>query len=150
TEQVNLMLRDPGTIQTLPASRKVCVTGQLATMTHAELASLVESSGGTFLPGPRRTGFLIVVGGGKDSASKVCLTRSFRRAHRLRTCGYPVQILTEDEFLQQTGIPLPARRLLRLGEQLLDSSGQRYFDFSAEEEQVPDRRPANAIGAALR
>ena len=73
-------------IQNFLKSRKVCVTGQLATMTHAELAALVESAGGTFLPGPRRTGFVLVVGSSGD-VDKGCPTRSLRRANRLRTCG---------------------------------------------------------------
>jgi tetratricopeptide (TPR) repeat protein len=104
------MQRGQGAIQKTLTSRKFCVTGQLATMTHAELATLVESSGGTFLPGPRRTSFVLVVGS-SGAGPKECPTRSLRRARRLRTCGFPVQFLSEEEFLEQLGINVPAAAL---------------------------------------
>src|SRR5438874_298478 len=96
--------------QSFLSSHKVCVTGRLASMTHAELAGLVQSAGGTYLPGPRRTGFMLVVGachGGKRD----CPTRSFRRASRLKVCGYPVHFLSEDEFLEKLEIKAPAAAL---------------------------------------
>lgn len=124
------MQRGQGAIQKTLTSRKVCVTGQLATMTHAELATLVESSGGTFLPGPRRTSFVLVVGS-TGTGPKECPTRSLRRARRLRTCGFPVQFLSEEEFLEQLGINVPPAAVLRgqftLGDlaQLLEISPAR-------------------------
>jgi tetratricopeptide (TPR) repeat protein len=104
------MKRGHGSIQKSLKSRKVCVTGQLATMTHAEVARLVESAGGTFLPGPRRIGFDLVVGSSHDR-QRDCCTRSFRRARRLSACGYRVNFLSEEEFLEQLGIGTPAAAL---------------------------------------
>lgn len=104
------MNRGHGPIQTFLNSRKVCVTGQLASMTHAELAEVVESAGGTFLPSPRRTGFVLVVGN-CGGGMRDCPTRIFRRARRLRVCGYHVDILSEDEFLRQLGFSKPATAL---------------------------------------
>ena len=34
--------------------QKVCVTGRLVSLTHAELAELVRSCGGTFIRTPKR------------------------------------------------------------------------------------------------
>jgi tetratricopeptide (TPR) repeat protein len=86
--------------------RKVCATGRLVAMTHGELARLVSACGGTFIPTPRKCGFLLVVGDGgwpkddlDDTANQV-----FRRARRLKACGYNIELTSEEDFLDRLGL----------------------------------------------
>lgn len=89
--------------------RKVCATGRLVSMTHAELAKLVQTCGGTYLRTPRRGSLTLVVG------DRGCLTeddgspgnvngRIFDRARRLRAYGYPIEFLPEEDFLERLGL----------------------------------------------
>ena len=84
--------------------RKVCVTGRLVSMTHADLAKVVQAGGGTFLRNPRRCGFLLVVGdNGWPSDSAGALNSIFDRARRLKVSGYAIEFVAEDDFLQRLG-----------------------------------------------
>ena len=84
--------------------RKVCVTGRLVSMTHADLASVVRSCGGTFLQNPRRCGFTLVVGDhGWPSDTGGSINSIFDRTRQLKAYGYPIEFISEDEFLERLG-----------------------------------------------
>ena len=88
----------------LLAGRKVCVTGRLVSMTHADLASVVKTCGGTFLQNPRRCGFILVVGdNGWPSDGGGAINAVFDRARQLKAYGYPIEFISEDEFLERLG-----------------------------------------------
>ncbi len=85
--------------------RKVCATGRLISMTHAELAKLVCACGGTFIRFPARSGMILVVGdGGWPSEKDGSLSRVFDRARKLKAYGYPVEFTSEEDFLQRLGL----------------------------------------------
>jgi tetratricopeptide (TPR) repeat protein len=89
--------------------RKVCVTGRLFSLTHAELAALVEGCGGTFLSQPLRCGFLLVVGDdGWPADDDASPTRIFTMARKLKAAGYAIEFITEEEFLTRVGLAEPA------------------------------------------
>src|SRR5262245_35252890 len=85
--------------------RSVCATGRLVSMTHAELADLVEACGGSYVRTPRRGSLILVVG------DRGCLSEQdgtpgqvFERARRLKAFGYRIEFTPEDEFLQRLGL----------------------------------------------
>lgn len=85
--------------------RKVCVTGRLVTLTHAQLGELVESCGGTFIRFPTRSSIIVVLGdGGLPAEHDGSPSRVFRRARQLKACGYRIDFVSEDEFLDQLGL----------------------------------------------
>lgn len=85
--------------------RKVCVTGRLVSMTHADLANAVRTYGGTFLQNSRRCGFILVVGdNGWPSDSHGSINAVFDRARQLKASGYPIEFISEDEFLERLGL----------------------------------------------
>lgn len=92
--------------------RKVCATGQLASMTHLQLAELVESCGGRFLRSPTRSAFWLIIGdNGWPAERDGSPTQVFERARKLRAYGYDIEFLAEDEFLQRLGLSEPARAI---------------------------------------
>lgn len=91
-------------------NRKVCVTGRLVCLTHAELQTLVESAGGRFLPNPARTGFLMVVGGWPSQRNGQC-SAAFERARKLKAYGYAIEFISEDAFLEAIGLKESAERI---------------------------------------
>ena len=60
--------------------RKVCATGRLVSMTHAELAKLVVACGGTYLRSPCRGSMILVVGEQSWLAERGTAGRTFDRA----------------------------------------------------------------------
>jgi tetratricopeptide (TPR) repeat protein len=89
--------------------RRVCVTGRLVSMTHADLADLIKACGGKFLHHPRRCGFLLVVGDdGWPSDHAGAPTAVFYRSRQLQARGYPIEFITEEDFLERLGLTEPA------------------------------------------
>ena len=85
--------------------QKVCVTGRLVSMTHADLAKVVRGCGGTFLQNPKRFGFTLVVGdNGWPTDTGGSISTVFDRTRKLKACGYPIQIISEDDFLERLGL----------------------------------------------
>ena len=85
-------------------SRKVCATGRLVSMTQGELQRIVQECGGEYLPRPRRTGFILVVGDdGWPSEADGSMSQVFQRARRLKLYGYPIEFTTEEAFLENLG-----------------------------------------------
>jgi tetratricopeptide (TPR) repeat protein len=89
--------------------RKVCVTGRLVSMTHAEFARLVQSCGGTFVRRPTRSSVILVVGDdGWPAERDGSPSHVLVRARRLRALGYPIELVSEDDFLERLGLSQPA------------------------------------------
>jgi len=95
--------------------KKVCVTGQLVSMTHSQFADLVRGCGGRFLKYPTRSGFLLVVGeNGWPAERDASPTRVFQRAHKLQVCGYPIEFLSEEQFFDRLGLVEHTRTITSL------------------------------------
>src|SRR5687768_2725124 len=89
--------------------RKVCVTGRLFSMTHAELAELTQALGGTFLRYPTRSSFLLLIGDdGWPAENDGSPSQILDRAQKLRAYGYRIDFVTEEEFLEEVGLTEPA------------------------------------------
>jgi tetratricopeptide (TPR) repeat protein len=85
--------------------KKVCVTGRLVSMTHAQFANLVRELGGRFLSYPNRGGLLLVVGeDGWPTERDASPTRIFQRARMLKVCGYAIEFLSEEQFFDRLGL----------------------------------------------
>lgn len=85
--------------------RKVCATGRLVSMTHAELAKTVTACGGTYIRFPSRSSIIMVVGdSGWPSEKDGSLGRVFERARKLKAYGYAIDFTPEDEFLDRLGL----------------------------------------------
>lgn len=92
--------------------RKVCVTGHLICLTHGELEELVQSQGGTFLRWPRKCGFTLVIGDdGWPSQEDGSPSQIFERARKLRALGYPIEFVSEDDFLNSIGLSQPVEAI---------------------------------------
>jgi len=88
--------------------KRVCVTGRLAAMTHAEFAALVCSCGGRFQRHTLRGGFLLVIGAdGWPAKRDGSPSAMFERARKLRAYGYPVELLAEEEFFERIALTAP-------------------------------------------
>ena len=86
-------------------NRKVCVTGRLLTLTHRELEAFIHAHGGQFLAQPIRSGFTLIVGDtGWPTINDDPVTKIFRDARKLQTTGYPIEFLTEEQFLDRLGL----------------------------------------------
>ena len=85
--------------------RRFCATGRLVTMTHANLADLVQSCGGTYVKHPPRGSIVIVIGGGGwPTESNGAPSRLIQRAQALKAYGYTVEFTPEDDFLANLGL----------------------------------------------
>ena len=86
--------------------RKVCATGRLFTLTHAELSKLVVACGGEFIQTPTRSGFILIVGEGGWPSDRQdgSVNQTFDKARRLKAYGYNITIIAEDEFLEELGL----------------------------------------------
>lgn len=92
--------------------RKVCATGRLLCLTHVELRTLVEASGGKFLTNPSRTGFLMVVGdGGWPAENNGQCSIAFERARKLKAYGFAIEFISEDDFLEALGLKQSAHKI---------------------------------------
>ena len=87
------------------AGRKIAVTGRLVSMTHRDLARLVEELGGQFVQAPTRaTNFLVVGQDGWPLDGEARPTASLTQARRLKSLGYAIEIVTEDAFFTWLGV----------------------------------------------
>lgn len=85
--------------------KRVCVTGRFVSMTQAEVGELVERCGGQFIRTlPRGSAVLVVGDDGWPAGRDGVPTAIFRRARQLRALGYPIEFLTETEFLERVGL----------------------------------------------
>ena len=86
--------------------RKVCVSGRLVLMNHAEMAELVAVCGGTYVRYPTRSSLLIVSGaaGWPEDHHQPAPTRVVKRACELKALGYAIEFASEDDFLEKLGL----------------------------------------------
>lgn len=86
----------------------VAVTGRLATLSREEARELVERAGARLAERPSRATALLVVGqGGPPLEPDGRPTRSLQRARALQREGAPLEIVTEEAFLERL---VPERR----------------------------------------
>jgi len=87
----------------------VCVTGRLVSMTQADLADIVQSCGGTFVRHLKRCGHIVVIGAdGWPARNDGTPTRLLKRARDLQVCGYPIEFVSEEDFLDRLKFTDPA------------------------------------------
>jgi len=85
--------------------RRVCVTGRLVSMTHSDFAAFVQSCDGEFLPNPKRVGYLLVIGSdGWPADQDGAPTTILRRSRQLQARGYPIEFISEEDFLDKVGL----------------------------------------------
>lgn len=74
-------------------------------MTHAEFAELVAACGGEFVEAPIRGAVLVVVGqDGWPLRADGRPTQNLEKARQLRALGYPIELVTEEDFLDRLGL----------------------------------------------
>lgn len=79
--------------------KRVAATGRLVSMTHADFAQLVVARGGDFMPvASRGTSVLVIGEDGWPLEADGRQTISLVRARRFRADGYPIELLSEEEF----------------------------------------------------
>ncbi|HWB08364.1 MAG TPA: tetratricopeptide repeat protein [Pirellulales bacterium] len=94
--------------------KRVAVTGRLLSMTHAGFAELVAEHGGEFVPLPnRRTSLLVIGQDGWPLEPNGRQTKSLERARRFRACGYPLELLSEEDFYDRLDLAGPRSLLHR-------------------------------------
>src|SRR5581483_8692154 len=72
---------------------------RLLSMTHAGFAQLVAERGGEFVPLPnRRTSLLVIGQDGWPLEPNGRQTKSLERARKFRAYGYPLELVSEEEF----------------------------------------------------
>ena len=92
---------DPGFI----LGHRICVTGRLVSMTHAEFAELVTQCGGVFVRKPTRKKMTLVIGEqGWPADRNGSPTRVFARAQELCDDGCDIDFLQEDDFFNRLGM----------------------------------------------
>lgn len=80
-------------------NKRVALTGRFASVTHDELASLVEELGGRVDKFPGRHTSLLVVGAERLPLDDRALpTRALRRCQELQAAGYAIELITEHDF----------------------------------------------------
>src|SRR5215469_15337583 len=88
--------------------KRVAVTGRLLSMTHAGFAELVAGQGGQFVPLPNRQTSVLVIGqDGWPLEPNGRQTVSLERARRFRAYGYPLELLSEEEFYDRLNLVEP-------------------------------------------
>lgn len=78
---------------------RVALTGRFSSLTHEEMAQLLSDLGGRLDRFPTRYTTILVVGGGQlplDERARP--TRAFEKARKLKVAGYPIEIITEQDF----------------------------------------------------
>jgi DNA-binding transcriptional MerR regulator len=92
--------------------KRVGVTGRFVSMTHAEIGELIEACGGRFIRSlPRGSALLVVGSDGWPAKPDGSPTAAFQRARNLRARGYPIEFLTETDFLKRVGLVEENREL---------------------------------------
>lgn len=86
-------------------NRQVALTGRLASMTRAEAAAAIQECGGQFSRSVTLQTFWLVVGQeGWPLQRRGRLTQALRRARWLQEHGSPLEILSEQQFLDRLGL----------------------------------------------
>lgn len=94
--------------------KRVAVTGCLVSMTHADFAELVAARGGEFVALPNRGTSVLVIGqDGLPLEQDGRQTTSLTRARRFRAYGYPIELLSEEEFYSRLELVEPQRAIHR-------------------------------------
>jgi tetratricopeptide (TPR) repeat protein len=89
--------------------KKVVITGRLASMSRAEATRMIYAHGGkVFAAVTSGISYVIV---GQPLGKNGRLTSRLIRAQRLEQCGYPIQIVPEDEFRDRLGLSTQNHRL---------------------------------------
>ncbi len=84
---------------------KVALTGRFASMTQREVSGLIAQLGGDHVSSPgRHTKWLVVGAAGPPLGNDGQPTQSLKRARHLRSCGYAIEIIKEDAFLDRLGL----------------------------------------------
>lgn len=94
---------DPGADPASPLyGRTVCVTGRLASMPQQVAWRRVAAAGGQPVPDVTRDTDILVVGqpGGRLPPG-AARSAKLRRAERLRAAGWPIEVISEAEFLER-------------------------------------------------
>lgn len=94
--------------------KRVAVTGRLVSMTHADFAELVAARGGEFVPLPNRGTSALVIGQeGVPLEADGRQTVSLARARKLRSFGYDIELLAEEEFYGRLELTAPQTAIHR-------------------------------------
>ncbi len=84
---------------------KVALTGRFASITQQDAGELIVQFGGEHVSSPgRHTDYLVVGAAAPPLAGDGHPTASLQRARNLQSCGYGIQIITEDAFLTKLGL----------------------------------------------
>jgi tetratricopeptide (TPR) repeat protein len=95
--------------------QEVAFTGRLVSLTREEAASQVVAWGGRFARFPGRKTSLLVVGQeGWPFSADGRLTRKLQKASELKRRGYPIDIVSEEEFLRRLGLAHLGEEVQRL------------------------------------
>lgn len=93
----------------------VAVAGRLASMTREQARTLVEQAGGRFVQRPtRKTDYLVVGEKGWPLNEDGRLSEPLQAAEHLRSVGHPIEIWSEEQFLQFLGQGDRAQNVHRL------------------------------------
>lgn len=85
---------------------KIALTGRFAAITQQEAAELSVRFGGEYVVGlpTRHTDYLVVGSAAPPLAGDGHPTASLQRARHLQSCGYSIEIITEEAFLSKLGL----------------------------------------------
>src|SRR5262245_36105393 len=87
------------------SGQEVAFTGRLVSLTRKEAAAQVSAWGGRYARFPGRKTTILVVGQeGWPFSADGRLTRKLEKASELKRRGYPIDIVTEEEFLRRLGL----------------------------------------------
>ena len=99
---------------------RVALIGRFASLTHEELRVCVRDLGGRVDGFPMRHTTYLVVGEGQLPLDEDARPpRALEKARQLQVLGYPIQILSEHEFLSRFDLSAyaePVRRLYTIGQ----------------------------------
>jgi tetratricopeptide (TPR) repeat protein len=99
---------------------RVALTGRFASLTHEEMRALVRDLGGRVDDFPmRHTRFLVVGEGQLPLDEQARPPRAIAKARRLQLVGYPIEVLSEQEFWNRFGLSgsdEPVRQLYTIGQ----------------------------------
>lgn len=94
--------------------KRVAVTGRLVSMTHADFAELLVARGGEFVSLPNRGTSVLVIGQeGVPLGADGRQTVSLARARKLRSFGYDIELLAEEEFYGRLELAAPQTAIHR-------------------------------------
>ena len=83
------------------AGKRIALTGRFASMPQQEMGVLLHEAGAEYVLFPTRTTHLVVLGqDGWPLRADGCPTARLARAHQIKASGYPLTILSEEDFLK--------------------------------------------------